>query len=163
MPSLRGVVVGSRILGLGLGLGLAVGLGLGRGPAEPGLTACPFGGVAAAKDLPPGCRVTGHDCCRKKIDTQKVSTRKHRYMYEQPGTARHPLWPCSPPMATRLPSCDGHDRNKWLGRFSDRSTPAYLNREYPDDYRWDNADLGADPTTLERYREAELIHARWAM
>ena len=44
-----------------------------------------------------------------------------------------------------------------------RSTPAYLNREYPDDYRWDNADLGADPTTLERYVEAELIHARWAM
>ena len=34
---------------------------------------------------------------------------------------------------------------------------------YPGDYGCGTADLGIDTTTFERYREAELIHARWAM
>ena len=53
--------------------------------------------------------------------------------------------------ATELSACYGPDRNKWLGPFSERSTPTYLIGGHPDDYGWDNADLGVDPTTLERY------------
>lgn len=66
---------------------------------------------------------------------------------------------------TDLDKWYGPNRALYLpGGLLDRAeVPSYLNGELAGDYGYDPLRLGKDPEQVRKYREAELIHARWAM
>ncbi|KAK3278851.1 hypothetical protein CYMTET_13238 [Cymbomonas tetramitiformis] len=47
--------------------------------------------------------------------------------------------------------------------FPGAVAPSYLDGSLAGDFGWDPLGLGADETALKWYRQAELMHARWAM
>jgi len=65
------------------------------------------------------------------------------------------------------------DLNKWYGPnralflpqglLDPTDVPFYLTGELAGDYGYDPLSLGKDPEQVRKYREAELIHSRWAM
>jgi len=66
---------------------------------------------------------------------------------------------------TDLDKWYGPNRELFLpGGLLDRTdVPSYLTGELAGDYGYDPLGLGKDPEQVRKYREAELIHARWAM
>ena len=57
----------------------------------------------------------------------------------------------------------GKAGNWFPGSSTGRLSPDYLDGSIPGDYGFDPLGLGASPKNLQRFREDELIHARWAM
>ena len=58
----------------------------------------------------------------------------------------------------------GPDCRKWPGpTIAGSYVFCYLTGEYPGDYGWDSAGPTADPKSLERLSEVEVLHDRWAM
>lgn len=112
---------------------------------------------------------------------QKKSTAKNTKMVAQPSrvnkTASRPIKKAAGQKKTRgwLGGEGGPQTNldKWYGPnralylpggLLDRAEiPSYLNGELAGDYGYDPLGLGKDPEQVRKYREAELIHARWAM
>merc|ERR1712167_43605 len=66
---------------------------------------------------------------------------------------------------TKLEKWYGADRNLFLpgGLLDPTDVPAYLTGQLAGDYGYDPLGLGKDPEQVRKYREAELIHSRWAM
>eukprot|EP00355_Strombidium_rassoulzadegani_P007079 CAMPEP_0168624340 /NCGR_PEP_ID=MMETSP0449_2-20121227/9344_1 /TAXON_ID=1082188 /ORGANISM="Strombidium rassoulzadegani, Strain ras09" /LENGTH=263 /DNA_ID=CAMNT_0008665857 /DNA_START=7 /DNA_END=798 /DNA_ORIENTATION=- len=66
----------------------------------------------------------------------------------------------TPATRARVVTAAAADRKLWA---PDVVAPTYLDGSLAGDYGWDPLGLGADPVALKWYRQAELVHARWAM
>jgi len=54
----------------------------------------------------------------------------------------------------------GPERKLWIPNLK---VPEHLTGEYPGDYGFDPLNLAAKPDDFAKYREAEVLHGRWAM
>jgi light-harvesting complex II chlorophyll a/b binding protein 6 len=68
-------------------------------------------------------------------------------------------------MATKKVSKKSGRKPSWLPgvNFGSLTDPEWLDGSLPGDYGFDPLGLGKDPSALKWYREAEIIHGRWAM
>lgn len=62
--------------------------------------------------------------------------------------------------ARRPVACAASDRKLWAPGVV---APSYLDGSLAGDYGWDPLGLSSDPKALAWYRQAELMHCRWAM
>merc|ERR1719159_1172097 len=62
-------------------------------------------------------------------------------------------------LARSLPKCNAREAAWMPGSFA----PSHLDGSLAADFGFDPLNLGADPSKLKWFREAELVHARWAM
>jgi len=96
--------------------------------------------------------------------TAKVASKKAAPA-KKGGVAGRKGWLGEQTVDLNLEKWYGPSRNLFLpgGLLDPSDVPAYLNGELAGDYGYDPLGLGKDTEQVAKYREAELIHARWAM